>query len=112
MACVDKASATAVYKLLQLTKYLFGEALNSVESLGHSPEAYEAATSRLERTYGGQRHQTILHMEELNQFRPISSGNAKDLDKLADLLDVIVTNLKEAGKHGELGHRSFYIKIQ
>ena len=32
MACIDKASATAGYKLLQLKKYLSGEALKAVES--------------------------------------------------------------------------------
>ena len=53
MACVDKAPATAEYKLLQLKKYLSGEALAAVESLGHSAEAYEAAKSRLERKFGG-----------------------------------------------------------
>ena len=31
MACVDKAPATAEYKLLQLKKYLSGEALAAVE---------------------------------------------------------------------------------
>ena len=53
MACVDKAPATAEYKLLQLKKYLSGEALAAVESLRHSAEAYEAANSRLERKFGG-----------------------------------------------------------
>ena len=112
MACIDKAQATAEYKLLQLKKYLSGEALKAIESLGHSPEAYETAKSRLERKHDGQRHQVNLYMEELDQFRPIRAGNAKDLDRLADLLDVIVINLKEAGRHEELGHGSLYIKTQ
>ena len=67
MACVDKAPATPEYKLLQLKKYLSGEALKAVESLGHSAEAYEAAKSRLERKYGGQRRQINLYMEELDR---------------------------------------------
>ena len=112
MACVDKAPATPEYKLLQLKKYLSGEALKAVESLGHSAEAYEAAKSRLERKYGGQRRQINLYMEELDQFRPIRAGFAKDLDKLADLLGVIVINLKEAGRQEELGHGTMYLKIQ
>jgi len=77
MACVDKALATAEYKLLQLKNYLSGEVLKSVESLGHSGEAYEAAKSRLERKYGGQRRKINLYTEELDLFRPIRSGNAK-----------------------------------
>ena len=112
MACVDKAPATAEYKLLQLKKYLSGEALAAVESLGNSAEAYEAAKSRLERKFGGQRRQINLHLEELDQFRPIRPGNAKDLDRLADLLDVIVINLKEAGRKEELGNGSLYMKVQ
>ena len=36
MACVDKAPATPEYKLLQLRQYLSGEALKSIETLGHS----------------------------------------------------------------------------
>ena len=70
-ACVDKDPATPEYKLLQLKKYLSGEALKAVKSLGHSAEAYEAAKSRLERKYGGQRRQINLYVEELDQFRPI-----------------------------------------
>ena len=50
-------------------------------------------------------------MGELDQFRPIRTSNAKDLDRLADLLDVIIITLKEAGRHKELGHGSLYIKI-
>jgi len=68
MACVDKVPATAEYKLLQLRKYLSGEALAAVESLGHSAEAYEVTKSRLERKFSGQRRQINLHLEELNQF--------------------------------------------
>ena len=55
MACVDKAPATAEYKLLELRQCLSGEALKVIESLGHSAAAYEAAKDRLERKFGGQR---------------------------------------------------------
>ena len=106
MACVDKAPASAEYKLLQLKKYLSGEALTAVESLGHSDQAYEAAKSGLERKFGGQRRQINLHLEELDQFRLIHPGNAKDLDRLACLLDVVVINLREAGRKEELGNGS------
>ena len=47
MACIDKAPATAEYKLLQLRQCLSGEALKVIESLGHSAAAYEAAKDRL-----------------------------------------------------------------
>ena len=66
----------------------------------------------MERKFGGQRRQINLHLEELDHFRPIRPGNAKDLDRLADLLDVIVINLKEAGRKEELGNGSLYMKMQ
>ena len=43
MRCIDQVSATAEYKLLQLRSYLKEEALKVVESLGHSPTAYQEA---------------------------------------------------------------------
>ena len=52
MACVDTSPATGEYKLLQLRQCLSGEALNVIENLGHSADAYEAAKERLERRYG------------------------------------------------------------
>ena len=55
MVCIDKAPATAEYKLLQLRQYLTGEALKVIESLGYSATAYEAAKDRLERKFGGKR---------------------------------------------------------
>ena len=67
-----------------------------VECLGHSATAYEAAKERLERRYGGQRCQINLYIEELDNFRPVRPSHAKEVDKLADLLYVLVINLKES----------------
>ena len=112
LACIDQAPATPEYKLLQLRQYLSGEALKAVESLGHSAAAYEAAKDRLDRKFGGQRRQISLYLEELENFRLIRAGNSKDIEKFADLLDVAVVNLREAGRNEELGNGSFYIKLQ
>ena len=106
LACIDSAPATGEYKLLQLRQYLSGEALNVIENLGHSSTAYEAAKERLERKYGGRRRQIAMYIEELEQFKQIRSGNAKDLDKFADLLDIAIINLKEANQTQELGDGS------
>ena len=110
-ACVDKAPATPEYKLLQLRQYLSGEALKVVEPLEHSAAAYKAAKERLERKFGGKRRQIALHLEELENFKPLRPGFAKDLERLADLLDVTVVNLKEAGRHDELGNGSLYLSL-
>ncbi|XP_068715766.1 myosin-10-like [Montipora foliosa] len=112
MACVDKAPATPEYKLLQLRQYLSGEALRVMEPLGHSAAAYETANERLERKFGSKRRQIALHLEELENFKPLRPGNARDLERLADLLDVTVVNLREACRHDELGSGSLYLSCK
>ena len=112
MACIDKAPATAEYKLLQLRQCLSGEALKVIESLGHSAAAYEAAKDRLERKFGGQRRQIALYLEEIDNFRPVRYGNSKDLEKYADLLDITIVNLKEANRFDELRDGLLYMKLQ
>ena len=112
IACIDSAPATAEYKLLQLRQYLTGEALKVIDSLGHSATAYEAAKERLDRKYGGRRRQIAIYLQELEQFPHIRSGNAKDIEDFADLLDIAMINLKEAGQHQELGDGSLYTKLQ
>ena len=112
MACVDKAPTSSEYKLLQLRQYLGGEALKVIESLGHSAAAYDAAKERLERKYGGKRRQIALCLEELESFHPIRNGNAKDMKKFADLLDIAVINLKEAERTEEFSNGTLYTKLQ
>ena len=55
MGCMDQALPTAEYKLVQLRQYLTGEALNTIENLGHSRAAYQIAKERLKRKFGGYR---------------------------------------------------------
>ena len=83
-----------------------------IESLDHSATAYEAAKERLERKFGGRRRQIALYLEELEQFRQIRPGNGKDIEEFADLLDIAMINLQEAGHHHELGDGSLYNKLQ
>ena len=112
MACVDIAPVTPEYKMLQLRQYVSGEALNTVENLGYSSTAYEAAKDRLERKYGGKRRHKAIFLEDLEQFRQIQSGNAEELERFADLLDMTVINLKDAGEHQDLGDGCLYILLQ
>ncbi|MCG8045578.1 MAG: DUF1759 domain-containing protein, partial [Candidatus Thiodiazotropha taylori] len=112
LSCIDSAPATGEYKLLQLRKYLSGDALKVVDSLGHSATAYEAAKVRLERDYGGRRRQIAIYLEELDQFRQIGHGRARDIEEFADLLDIAMINLKEAGQDYELRDGSLYTKLQ
>ena len=112
VACIVKALATPEYKLLQLRQCLQGEPLRVVEKLGHSPEAYEAAKECLETKYGGERRLISLCLDELEAFRPIKNGHTKALEKFADLLDIAVVNLEQAGLHGEIAQGTLYVKLQ
>ena len=79
IACIDKAPAAPEYKLLQLRQYLSGEALKTIENLGHSGYANKAAKERLERKFGGQRRQNAIRLEEVENFKPLRPDNSKDL---------------------------------
>ena len=57
------------------------------------------------------RRQIAINLEELDPFRPIRSGNVRDVEKLTDLLDNIVINLTEVGGE-ELANECLYIKVQ
>ena len=111
MACIDPAPAKPEYKLLQLRQHLSGEALKAVETVGHSAAAYEAAKERLERKFGGQRRKIALHLEELEAIKSVRPGNARDLERFAALLDVLVVYLKEVNRHEELGKRTLYVSL-
>ena len=112
MACVDKAPATAEYKLLQLHQYLLGEALKTTENLGHSAAAYQITKERLERKFRGQHQQMAIYFEELENLRPVRFGNSRDLEQFTDILDIAIINLKENGNCGELGDGSLCLRLQ
>ena len=111
MACVHQAPATPDYKLLQLRQHLSGEALKIVEPLGHSASAFEVAIALLEPKFGGERRKLALHLEELEDIKSLRPGNARDIERFADLLDVTVVNLKEANRHDELGKGTLCISL-
>ena len=100
-SCIDKA--TPEYKLLQPRQYLSGDALKAIENLGHSASTYKAAKSRLERKYGGRRRQIALHLEELENFKPVRLGHPRDIERFVDVLDFGVVNLKDAKRYEEFG---------
>ena len=64
-ACVDNAPVTPEYKLLQLRECLSGNALRTIQNLGHLVAAYKAAKQRLERKFGGERRKITLYLEQL-----------------------------------------------
>ena len=114
MACIDKAPVTSEYKMLQLRQYVSvsGEALTTIESLGHAPSSYEAAKDRLERKYGGKRRQRAIFLDAIEQIQRVRPGYADDLEHFADLLELMIINLTESGEDRDLGDGSFYIQLQ
>ncbi|XP_046568673.1 uncharacterized protein LOC124277067 [Haliotis rubra] len=42
-------------------------------------------------------------MEEISSFRPVRPGNAKDFEQFADMLDVVVVNMRDSDRFEELG---------
>jgi len=111
-ACIDKAPATPEYTLLQLRQYMKGDALQAIDDLGHSAEAYTAAKERLERKFGGEKRKLIRFLDDLDRFPNLKSEDAKTIEKFADLLDVAVMNLKQTDHGEELGKGSLYLKLQ
>ena len=82
-----------------------------MEPLGHSAGVYETAKERLELKFDGKWRQIALHLEELENFKPLRPGNGRDLETLADLLDITIVNLREAGRQDELGSGSLYLSL-
>ncbi|XP_052806575.1 uncharacterized protein LOC128235822 [Mya arenaria] len=94
-ACIDKTDASAEYKFLQMRQYLTGEALKTVEGLGHSAVAYDKAKERIERKYGGERRLMTKFMDDIATFPQIKRENAKSTEKFVDLLDITLVNMLE-----------------
>ena len=110
-ACVDEAPVSAVYKLLQLKKYLSGEPLKLVERLGHSERAYETAKEKLNRKYGGKRRQSAMYLQQLKNFESLKDGDSKSFEAFADLLETAVFTLKENSRFEELGNGTLYTTL-
>ena len=111
-SCIDDASATPVYKLLQLNQSLQGEPLKTIERLGHSADAYAAAIDCLDRKYGGERRLVFIYLNELENFRPIKEGQTKAIEKFVDILNAAIVNLKEAGRVNNLNSVSLHSRLQ
>lgn len=66
----------------------------------------------MERKFRGQRRQIKRPFEQVDSFRPIRAGYSKDLERCADILDIAVIDLNDAGRTDELKNGSLYVKLQ
>ena len=112
LSCVERSNCTPEYKLLRAHDSSEGEPLTIIQHFGFSPTAYQVAMNRLEHKYGGKKHQIMLRMEELQNFKTGRDGSSHDLEKLSSLMDCLVVNLTEAGQYCELGGGALCMTFQ
>lgn len=106
--CVNKTSLAPQFKMLRLEGCLRGEAAETIKGLGYSQTAYDAALSRLQRKYGGDRRKVQAQIEELRKMRPVNEGDPKSMDKFADALERTIVVLKDNSLHADLGGGTLY----
>ena len=106
--CIDKTSLAPQFKMLRLEGCLRGEAAETIKGLGYSQAAYDAAVSRLQRKYGGDRRKVQAQIEELRKMRPVNEGDPKSMDKFADALERTIVVLKDNSLHADLGGGTLY----
>jgi hypothetical protein len=99
--CIDKASCSSSYKMLQLRQCLNGEALRSIEGFPASDAGYNAAKRRLEEKFGGDRRFILLHLDALRQMKPVASNDLKGLESFCDKLELAIVALEEKGRTEE-----------
>ena len=64
-SCADETNLSAQFKMLRPESCLEVETAETVKELDYSDHAYEAATARLNRKYGGNVQQVQAHIDEL-----------------------------------------------
>lgn len=109
--CVDSSSLSAQFKMLRLEGCLTSQAAETIEGLGYSGAAYEAAKARLLRKYGGSRRQLQGNLEELKKMKTRREYDAKGLERFADALERAVINLKENDRQSDLRDGTLYTII-
>ncbi len=112
VSLVDKTKLSVEHKVLRLHETLEGDPKRMIVNLGYSKTAYNTALKRLEKKYGGSKRRVKIRMEDLDAFRQVKDNNEKDLEDLAELLDVLVVNLTEAGDEAELRSTSLFLNVQ
>ena len=111
-ACIDSSRLPPEMKLLHLKQYLSGDALKAIDGVGHSEEAYRIAKTRLEHKFGGKRRQTTLLLEQIDQFKPLKTNSASELERFSDLLVSLTLNLKNSENTEVLKSGILYFQLQ
>ena len=109
---IDESSLSPETKLLYLRQHVSGEASKLLDGIGYNADAYEIAKKRLGRRYGGERRKIGLFLEKIENFETIEPGNAFDLERFSNFLDLLVVNLKESNLENELNSGLLYVQLQ
>ena len=111
-ACIESSSLEAEVKLLHLRQSLKGDALAAIHGLGHSEIAYKRSLEILERKFGGSRRRTALYLEKVDQFTPMKTENAVELERLSDLLNILIVSFEDENKAAELKDGFLYLQLK
>ena len=111
-ACIESSSLEAEVKLLHLRQSLKGDALAAIHGLGHSEIAYKKSLEILERKFGGSRRRTALYLEKVDQFTPMKTENAVELERLSDLLNILIVSFEDENRTAELKDGFLYLQLK
>ena len=110
--CVDSTQLSNEVKFLHLKQALEGEALRTVENLVHSPTAYTVAREILEEKYGGERRKAVMFLERVDRFTPLKNDSWQEIQRMSDMLNLLIINLHESNRKEELGNGLLYYQLQ
>lgn len=93
-------------KILRLLNSLKEKALTLVKDLGYSTHAYERATDKLDKKYGGERRLQIKHLTVLRTWPRVRPRNLADMEEFQAVLERVI-NLTAKEKLSEEDVQSY-----
>lgn len=94
--------------LIQLRQYRRGDALKSIEGLEYMEiKQLKSAQRKSMRTLT----ENSAFYSQAGKLKPIQNETPRQTEKFVDLLDIAVTNLREAKREYSLGHGTFHRKL-
>ena len=110
--CVNSTLLRNEAKFLHLKQSLEGEALKTVEGLIHSPMAYKVARDILEEKYGGEIRRAAMFLEQVDKFTPLKNNSGQELQRITDMLNLLIINLQESNRKEELGNGILHYQMR
>ena len=86
--------------------------MKTIEGFGFSTGAYPAALDALENRYGGERRKASMFLDLVEKCSPIKNTTGAELERFSDMLNQLITNLKESNRYEEFGQGLLYRQLQ